>query len=147
MGGLFEKLGGGCVMPKWMTISDAVDAFDLYDLFSEIIDSYSEEMDDPDAIASELTELLEEHEEEYEFSADPDGDYAESFERNLRDAIGYLYEEFNLGELPVVDFDDPDVDEDDLTDIYDDKFDDGIEHRVDMDAYEEGDDAEEDDAD
>ncbi len=134
-------------MPKWMTISEAVDEFDLYDLFSEIIDSYSEEMDDPDAIASELTELLEEHEEEYEFSADPDGDYAESFERNLRDAIGYLFEEFNLGELPEVDFDDPDVDEDDLTDIYNDKFDDSIEHRVDMDAYEEGDDIEEDDAD
>ena len=134
-------------MPKWMTISEAVDAFDLYDLFSEIIDSYSEEMDDPEAIASELTELLEEHEEEYEFSADPDGDYAESFERNLRDAIGYLFEEFNLGELPEIEFDDPDVDDDDLTDIYDDKFDDSIEHRVDMDAYEEGDDIEDDDAD
>lgn len=134
-------------MAKWMTISDAVDAFDLYDLFSDIIDSYSEEMDDPEAIASELTELLEEHEEEYEFSPDADGDYAESFERNLRDAIGYVFEEFNLGELPEVDFDDPDVDEDDLTDIYDDKFDDNIEHRVDMDVYEEGEDAEEDDAD
>ncbi len=134
-------------MSKWMTISDAVDAFDLYDLFSEIIDSYSDEMDDPDAVASELTELLEEHEEEYEFSADSDGEYAESFERNLRDAIGYVFEEFNLGELPDVEFDDPDVGEDDLTDIYNDKFDDNIEHRVDLDAYEEGDDTEEDDAD
>ncbi len=134
-------------MSKWMTISEAVDAFDLFDLFSEIIDSYSEEMDDPDAITSELTELLEEHEEEYEFSSDSDGDYADSFERNLRDAIGYVFEEFNLGELPDVDFVDPDVDEDALTDIYDDKFDDNIDHRVDLDAYEEGDDTEEDDGD
>ncbi|MCF8087353.1 MAG: hypothetical protein K9K63_00180 [Desulfotignum sp.] len=134
-------------MSKWMTISEAVDAFDLYNLFSEIIDSYSDEMDDPDAVASELIELLEEHEEAYEFSSDSDGDYAESFERNLRDAIGYVFEEFNLGELPEVDYVDPDTDEDDLANIYDDKFDDDIKHRVDMDAYEEGDDIEEDDAD
>lgn len=134
-------------MSKWMTISEAVDAFDLYNLFSEIIDSYSDEMDDPDAVASELIELLEEHEEAYEFSSDPDGDYAESFERNLRDAVGYVFEEFNLGELPEVDYVDPDTVEDDLADIYDDKFDDDIKHRVDMDAYEEGDDIEEEDAD
>ncbi|WP_024334382.1 hypothetical protein [Desulfotignum balticum] len=134
-------------MSKWMTISEAVDAFDLYNLFSEIIDSYSDEMDDPEAVASELIELLEEHEEEYEFSSDSDGDYSESFERNLRDAIGYVFEEFNLGELPEVDYVDPDTDEDDLADIYDDKFDDDIKHRVDMDAYEEGDDIEEEDAD
>jgi hypothetical protein len=134
-------------MSKWMTISEAVDAFDLYNLFSEIIDSYSDEMDDPEAVASELIELLEEHEEAYEFSSDSDGDYAESFERNLRDAIGYVFEEFNLGELPEVDYVDPDTDEDDLADIYDDKFDDDIKHRVDMDAYEEGDDIEEEDAD
>ena len=134
-------------MSKWMTISEAVDAFDLYDLFSEIIDSYSDEMDDPEAVASELIELLEEHEEAYEFSSDADGDYAESFERNLRDAVGYVFEEFNLGELPEVDYVDPDTVEDDLADIYDDKFDDDIKHRVDMDAYEEGDDIEEEDAD
>jgi hypothetical protein len=49
--------------------------------------------------------------------------------------------------LPEVDYVDPDTDEDDLADIYDDKFDDDIKHRVDMDAYEEGDDIEEEDAD
>ena len=131
-------------MARWMTISDAVDAFDLYDLFSDIVDSYSEEMDDPDSLASELMELLEEHDEEYEFSADPDGDYTESFERNLRDAVGFIFEEFGLGELPEDTFVDPDVDEDDLTDIYEDKFEDGIkQHRVDLDAYENEDDPEE----
>lgn len=137
-------------MAKWMTISDAVDAFDLYDLYSDIVDSFSEEMDDPDAIASELMELLEEHDEEYEFSADPDGDYAESFERNLRDAIGFIFDEFGLGELPETGFDDPDVDDDDedLTEIYEDKFEDKIKpNRVDLDVYDEDDDPEEEDAD
>ncbi len=133
-------------MAQWMTITDAVDAFDLYDLFSEIVDSYSLEMDDPDSIASELIELLEEHEEEYEFVADPDGDYAESFERNLRDAVGFIFEEYNLGDLPEEDFDESAVDEDDLTDIYEDKFDDGIKQsRVDLESFD--DDPEEDDAD
>lgn len=135
-------------MARWMTISDAVDAFDLYDLYSDIVDSFSEEMDDPDATASELMELLEEHDEEYEFSADPDGDYAESFERNLRDAIGLIFDEFGLGELPESEFDDPDVAEDDLTDIYEDKFEDGIKpDRVDLEVYDEEDDPEEEDAD
>jgi hypothetical protein len=132
-------------MARWMTISDAVDAFDLYDLFSDIVDSYSVEMDDPEAISSELMELLEEHDEEYEFSADPDGDYTESFERNLREAVGFIFEEFGMGELPANEFVDTDVDEDDLTDIYEDKFEDGIkQHRVDLDAYENEDDPEED---
>ncbi|MCF8091945.1 MAG: hypothetical protein K9K21_00145 [Desulfotignum sp.] len=130
-------------MAKWMTISDAVDAFDLYDLFSEIVDSYNEEMDDPDSIASELMDLLEEHEEEYEFFADPDGDYTESFERNLRDAVWAVFEEYGLGELPLDEF--PVPDEDDLTEIYEDKFEDGIKpHKIDLDAYEEGDQEEED---
>ncbi|MCA1795534.1 MAG: hypothetical protein ABR534_04520 [Desulfotignum sp.] len=133
-------------MAQWMTITDAVDAFDLYDLFSEIVDSYSLEMDDPDSIASELIELLEEHEEEYEFAADSDGDYTESFERNLRDAVGAIFEEYNLGDLPEEDFDDTAVDEDDLTEIYEDKFDNGIKQsRVDLESFE--DDPEEDDAD
>jgi hypothetical protein len=133
-------------MAQWMTITDAVDAFDLYDLFSEIVDSYSLEMDDPDSIASELIELLEEHEEEYEFTADADGDYTESFERNLRDAVGFIFEEYNLGDLPEVDFDDSAVEEDDLTDIYEDKFDDGIKQNgVDLEPFE--DDPEDDDAD
>ena len=132
-------------MAKWMTISDAVDAFGLYDLFTDIVDSYSEDMDDQSAVASELLDLLEEHDEEYEFIADPDGDYAESFERNLRDAVAVIFEEYDLGDLPDDDFLDTAVDEDELDDIYVDKFDDGINrHRVDMGSFDdeaEGDDA------
>ncbi|MEE4363905.1 MAG: hypothetical protein V2J08_08215 [Desulfotignum sp.] len=133
-------------MAKWMTISDAVDAFGLYDLFTEIVDSYSEDMDDQSAVASELLDLLEEHDEAYEFFADPDGDYAESFERNLRDAVGAIFEEYDLGDLPEDEFLDTAVDEDELDDIYVDKFEDGIKpHRVDMGTFDEED--EEDDAD
>lgn len=133
-------------MAKWMTISDAVDAFGLYDLFTEIVDSYSEDMDDQSSVASELLDLLEEHDEEYAFFADPDGDYAESFERNLRDAVGVIFEEYDLGDLPEDEFLDTAVDEDDLDDIYVDKFEGGIKQdRVDMGPF--GDDPEDDDAD
>ena len=133
-------------MAKWMTISDAVDAFGLYDLFTEIVDSYSAEMDDQSSVASELLDLLEEHDEAYEFSAEPDGDYADSFERNLREAIGVIFEEYDLGDLPEDEFLDTAVDEDELDDIYVDKFEDGIKpHRMDMGSF-DGED-EEDDAD
>jgi hypothetical protein len=83
-------------------------------------------------------------------SADPDGDYTESFERNLRDAVGFIFEEFGLGNCRKMTFETRmwTVDEDDLTDIYEDKFENGIkQHRVDLDAYENEDDQEDEDAD
>jgi hypothetical protein len=83
-------------MAEKMTISDAVDAYSLFDLFTEILDSYGEEFDTQSSVASDLYDLIEEHEDAYEFSPDPDGDYAESFERNLKEAVSIIFEEHGL---------------------------------------------------
>lgn len=103
-------------MAKRLTISDAVDAFDLYALYSEILDSYEEEYytQSPDE-ASDLYDLMSEHEDLYEFSVDSDGDYSESFERNLKDALSIVFDEQGLDG----DFED-DYSDDDLDDTLDD---------------------------
>lgn len=108
-------------MADWMTISDAVDAFDLYDLYSEIVDSYSENMNDESSVALELYDLLEEHEEEYEFAPNEAGDYSESLERNLKEAVANIFEEQGLGDILGDDFTDSAMDESDIADIYDGK--------------------------
>lgn len=83
-------------MARWMTIKDALEEFDLLDFLNEILESFVEEHEDQVLIESELIDLLEEHEEEYEFVPDMDGDYTESFERNVKEALGLIAEEEGL---------------------------------------------------
>ncbi|MBU0969237.1 MAG: hypothetical protein KKC20_01255 [Proteobacteria bacterium] len=103
-------------MAERMTISDAVDAFSLYDLFSEILDSYGEEFDTQSSVASDLSDLIAEHEEDYEFFPDSDGDYSESFERNLKDAVAVIFEEHGLNMDFENDYSEDDYSEDDMDD-------------------------------
>lgn len=86
-------------MAKHMTISDAVDAYDLYDFFSEFLDAYESDFYARSEIETELRDLIEEHEETYEFTPDEDGDYSESLERNLREALGIIFEEHGVEHL------------------------------------------------
>ncbi|WP_321492607.1 hypothetical protein [uncultured Desulfobacter sp.] len=102
-------------MAKKMTIFDAVEAFELYDLYEDIIDAYEAEFYTRSEMEADLRDLIEEHEEIYEFSAD-DGDYSESFERNLKEAISIIFDDHGLD----VDFDDEYMDDDDM-DVYDDE--------------------------
>lgn len=127
-------------MAKWMTISEAVDALDLYDLYTEIVDSYSEGIEDESSLALELYDLLEEHEEEYEFSPNEDGDYSESLERNLKDAVAAIFEEQGLGEILGDEFLDSALDDDDIADIYDGKYEAGSRrNRLESDDFDEDD--------
>lgn len=103
-------------MAKKMTIFDAVEAFELYDLYEDIIDAYEAEFYTRSEMEADLRDLIEEHEEIYEFSADDDGDYAESFERNLKEAISIIFDDHGLD----VDLDDEYMDDDDM-DVYDDE--------------------------
>lgn len=116
-------------MAKRLTISDAVDAFDLYALYSEIIDSYEEEFYAQSPEASDLYDLIAEHEDIYEFSPDSDGDYSESFERNLKDALAVVFEELGLDG----DFEHDYSDDDDMEDALEDDDMDGSY----MDGYED----------
>ncbi|WP_022668673.1 hypothetical protein [Desulfospira joergensenii] len=109
-------------MAKWMTIKDALEEFDLLDLFNDILESYGEEKEDPVFIESELRDLLEEHEEEYEFVPDPDDDYSESFERNLKEALVVISEEEGLRDQD--DFSEDALDDVDIEDIYENGIDD-----------------------
>lgn len=102
-------------MLKKLTIQLAVEEFEYYDLYNEIIESYGDELEDP-SLVSDLYDLIDEYEEEFEFWADSDGDYSESFERNLREAITSIVEENE--ELSFVDDEFQDVD--DIPEIYDD---------------------------
>lgn len=127
-------------MAKWMTIKDALEEFDLLDLLNEILDSYVEEKEDQVLIESELLDLLEEHEEEYEFVPDLDGDYSESFERNVKEALGIIVEEEGL--IPQDDFSDDAMDDVDIEDIYETSLDEDEDsdprgHGVDSDEYDE----------
>lgn len=99
-----------------MTIQSAVEEFELYDLYSDIIESYGEDLEDP-SLVSDLYDLIDEYEEEYDFTADSDGDYADSFERNLRDAITTIVEENE--ELAFVD---DDFEDEDIPEIYDEEY-------------------------
>jgi hypothetical protein len=73
-------------MVKKLTVQLAVEEFELYDLYTDIIESYGQELEDP-SLVSDLYDLIDEDEEEYEFWPDSNGDFSESFERNLREAI------------------------------------------------------------
>ena len=103
-------------MAKKMTIFDAVEAFELYDLYEDIIDAYESDFYAQSEIQADLRDLIEENEEIYEFSADEDDDYAESFERNLKEAISIIFDDHGLD----VQFDDEFMDGDDI-DVYDDE--------------------------
>lgn len=102
-------------MAKKMTIFDAVEAFELYDLYEEIIDAYEADFYAQSEMEADLRDLIEEHEEIYEFSAEEDDDYAESFERNLKEAISIIFDDHGLD----AQFDDEFMDGDGM-DVYDD---------------------------
>lgn len=116
---------------KRLTIQDALEEFELYDLYNDIIESYGEELEDP-SLVSDLYDLIDEYEEKYDFFPDPDGDYTESFERNLRDAITTIVEENE--ELSFVD---EDFADEDIPEIFDEDFDDSKDFELDMDEEEE----------
>ena len=56
-------------MAKKMTIFDAVEAFELYDLYEDIIDAYEADFYARAEMEADLRDLIEEHEELYEFSS------------------------------------------------------------------------------
>lgn len=116
---------------KRLTIQDALEEFEFYDLYNDIIESYGEELEDP-SLVSDLYDLIDEYEEKYDFFPDSDGDYTESFERNLRDAITTIVEENE--ELSFVD---EDFADEDIPEIFDEDFDDSKDFELDMDEGEE----------
>lgn len=73
-------------MTKKLTIQNAVEEFELYELYNDVIESYGEDLEDP-SLVSDLYDLIDEYEEEYEFWPDTAGNYSESFEENLMEAI------------------------------------------------------------
>nr|WP_320014976.1 hypothetical protein [uncultured Desulfobacter sp.] len=103
-------------MAKKMTIFDAVEAFDLYELYEEIIDAYETDFYARSEMDADLRDLIEEHEELYEFSVDEDDGYTESFERNLKEAISIIFDDHGLD----IQLDDQFMDGDDI-DVYDDE--------------------------
>lgn len=103
-------------MAKKMTILDAVEELDLYELYEEIIDAYETDFYARSEMDADLRDLIEEHEELYEFSVDEDDDYAESFERNLKEAISMIFDDHGLD----VQLDDQFMGGDDI-DVYDDE--------------------------
>lgn len=102
-------------MAKKMTIFDAVEAFELYDLYEDIIDAYEANFYARAEMEADLRDLIEEHDEIYEFSEEEDDDYAESFERNLKEAISIIFDDHGLD----AQLDDALMDGDDM-DVYDD---------------------------
>lgn len=102
-------------MAKKMTILDAVEAFELDELYEDIIDAHEADFYVRSDMEADLRELIEAHEEIYEFSADENENYAESFERTLKETISMIFDDHGLD----VRFEDPFMDEDD-TDVYDD---------------------------
>jgi hypothetical protein len=116
---------------KRLTIQDALEEFECYDLYNDIIESYGEELEDP-SLVSDLYDLIDEYEEKYDFFPDSDGDYTESFERNLRDAITTIVEENE-----ALSFVDEDFAEEDIPEIFDEDFDDSKDFELDMDEEDE----------
>ena len=104
-------------MAKKMTIFDAVEAFDLYELYEEIIDDYETNFYARSEMDADFRDLIEEHDELYEFSVDEDEGYAGSFERNLKEAIRLIFDDHGLD----VRLDNQFMDEDDI-DMYDDEI-------------------------
>ncbi len=83
-------------MAKKMTIFDALEAFELYELYENIIDAYEADFYAQSEMNDDLRDLIEEHEEIYEFSEEDNGDYTESFERNLKEAISIIFDDHGL---------------------------------------------------
>lgn len=110
-------------MATYLTIYDAVEAFDLYETFNEILDTYEPDFYARSEIDTDLRDLIEEHEESYEFTPDEDGDYADSLERNLKEALGLIFEEHGVDFLDD-EFAEDAMDDDDIADIYDDGLED-----------------------
>ena len=102
-------------MSEKLTIQRAVEKFDLYDLYNDIIDSYSEDLEDPSV--TDLYELLDEYEEPFIFHVDEKGNVADSFEKNLREAIATIIE--SEEELSFVD---DEFEDDEIPEIYGDEF-------------------------
>ena len=138
-------------MDEMMTINEAVDAFDLFDLFGEIIDSQGEQFDTQSSVASDLYDLIAEHDDIYEFSPDSEGDYAESFERNLKEAISIIFEEHGLDVDFENEFSADAMDDDEISGLYIDGFEEDASLKErDFDAsdeLDEGDESDEDDSD
>ncbi len=124
-------------MAKRLTIQAAVEEFELYDLYNDIIESYGDELEDP-SLVSDLYDLIDEYEEIFEFFPDSDGDYTDSFERNLKDAITTIVEENE-----ALSFVDDDFVDEDVPEIFDEDFDDSKDFDLDMDEEEEEDEDEE----
>lgn len=102
-------------MGKKLTIQAAVEAFEFYHLYNEVIDSYAGDLDDPSI--SDLHELIDEHEEVFEFVPDSKGEYTKSFERNLRQAVAAIIE--IAEDLTFVD---DEFEDDEIPEIYGDDF-------------------------
>lgn len=103
-------------MAQKMTIFDAVEAFELYDLYEDIIDAYETDFYAQSEMEADLRDLIEEHDEVYEFSVDEDDGYTESFERNLKEAISIIFDDHGLD----AQLDESFMDEDEI-DVYDDE--------------------------
>ena len=114
-------------MAVYMTIYDAVEAFDLYDTFNDILDTYETEFYARSEIDTDLRDLIEEHEETYEFAPDEDGEYADCLERNLKEALGLVFEEHGV-DFVDDEFAEEAMDDDDIAGIYDDGLEDGPIH-------------------
>ncbi|MCG8616326.1 MAG: hypothetical protein MI802_08925 [Desulfobacterales bacterium] len=123
-------------MAEKMTITDAVDAFELYDLFNEILDTYETDFYARSEIDTELRDLLEESDDEYEFAPDEDGEYGESLERNLKEALGLIFEEHGVEQPFDEEFMEDAMDDDEIAGLYND---DAMHDRDDADAFEDDD--------
>ena len=110
-------------MAEKMTIFDAVEAFDFYDLFQEILDNYETDFYTRSEIDTDLRDLIEEHDDTYEFSPDDEGEFAESFERNLKEALTLIFDEHGVEHLLDEEFMDEAMDDDEIAGIYNDGFD------------------------
>ena len=106
-------------MIRKLTIPLAVEEFDFYDLYSDIIESYSDDLDDPSL--SDLYEMIEEYEKEFEFFPNSEGDFTTSFEKNLREAVATIIE--TTEELSFVD---DEFEDDQIPEIYGDEFENGV---------------------
>ncbi len=108
------------IMAKKFTIQDAVEEFELYDLYKDIIESYGKNLEDP-SFVSDIYDLIDEYDEEIEFWPDSEGDFSESFKRNLKEVIITIVEESE----DLVFIDDSYSNDDDIPEIYDDDFEKG----------------------
>ncbi len=102
-------------MAEKMTIFDALEAYELYDLYEDIIDvCESEFYSQSEEVEADLRDLIEENDDVYEFTPDEEGDYSESFERNLKEAISIIFDDHGLEAQFEEDFMDEDMADDDM---------------------------------